>query len=556
MYQDIKLHFKFVLLLTPFLTSCASNQFQSQQSVPFAVEEATIDEIQEAYNSGRLTAVKLIQSYLDRIRAYDKNGPRLNSIITINPRALERAASLDAERLKTGPRGPLHGIPVLLKDNIDTDDLPTTNGSAVLKGIVPPDDATLTRALREAGAIILGKASMGEFASGSYNSVIGQTINPYNFKRDTGGSSSGSAAAIAANFAVLAVGTDTSTSVRGPAAFNGIVGLRPTTGLISRDGIAPKDLEYDSAGPMARTVTDIAHMLGVIAVEDSSDPISRPVWKAVSNRYKVINGHIDYTEFLDKSALRGKRVGVVRNLFGGDPEIDKMANEAINVIQSLGGILVNIEFDEDFISRYLGDGSRKLRRLADYRFRNDWEKYLATLPGAPKTVAEFINIYENKISKSEFPAGENILRLLKTSLLHSTDEQEYQNLVKELLPKATADKLAIFENHNLDVLVFPYETRFASVIKNPVYELNDPTYVSSTVPVPSTLAGYNSTGFPCIVVPMGIGSQGLPMDLAFFGKPYDEGPLLAYAYAYEQASNKRTAPPLLPTIIKLPAIVK
>jgi amidase len=518
--------------------------------VPFAVEEATIDDIQTAYKSGYLTTVNLIQGYLDRINAYEKNGPKINSIITLNPHVLKQAALLDAERLKTGPRSALHGIPVLLKDNIDTFDLPTTNGSAVLKGIIPPDDATLTQALRDAGAIILGKASMGEFASGSYNSVSGQTINPYNFKRDTGGSSSGSAAAIAANFAVLAVGTDTSTSVRGPAAFNGIVGLRPTTGLISRDGIAPKDLQYDSAGPMARTVTDIAHMLSVIAVEDDKDPLSKSVWDEVSSRYQVKNGHIDYSMFLDRSALKGKRIGVVRNLFGGDPEIDEMANEAVKVIQSLGGIIIDIKFDEDFISRYLGGGSQKLRRVADYRFRNDWEEYLATLPGAPKSVAEFVNIYENIVNKSELPARENVLRLLKTSLLHSTDEQDYQYLVQEVLPKATADKLAIFEKYNLDVLVFPYETRFASVIRSPIYNLEDPTFVSSDIPSPATLAGYNSIGFPCIVVPMGIGSQGLPMDIAFFGKPYDEGPLLGYAFAYEQASMKRKPSPLLPPIKK------
>jgi amidase len=550
MYQIINSYIKLVIFCMPFLVSCTSNLFQSKPQVPFALEEATIDDIQSAYKSGKLTTVNLIQGYLDRINAYEKNGPRINSIIAVNPNVLKQAALLDAERIKTGPRSALHGIPVLLKDNIDTFDLPTTNGSAVLKGIIPPDDATLTRELREAGAIILGKAAMGEFASGSYNSISGQTINPYNFKRDTGGSSSGSAAAVAANFSVLAVGTDTSTSVRGPAAFNGIVGLRPTTGLISRDGIAPKDLQYDSAGPMARTVTDIAHMLSAIAVEDDNDPISKSVWNEVSDRYKVKNGHIDYSMFLDRSALNGKRIGVVRNLFGGDPEIDEMANEAIKVIQSLGGILVDINFDEDFISRYLGSGSQKLRRIADYRFRNDWEEYIATLPGAPKSVAEFVDIYETRVNKSELPARENVLRLLKTSLLHSTEEQEYQDLVQEVLPKATADKLAMFERYNLDILVFPYETRFAGVIKSPVYSLEDPTYVSSDIPSPATLAGYNSTGFPCIVVPMGIGSQGLPMGIAFFGKPYDEGPLLGYAFAYEQASMKRKPPPLLPPLKK------
>jgi amidase len=415
-----------------------------------------------------------------------------------------------------------------------------------LRGIYPPDDAPITRELRDAGAIIFGKASMGEFASGSYNSVIGQASNPYHLRRDTGGSSSGSASAIAANFAVLAVGTDTSTSVRGPSAYNGIVGLRPTTGLISRTGIAPKDLEFDTAGPMARTVTDVAHMLSVIAVYDPDDPFSRRVWSQIEMRQKVIDGHLDYTAFLDTSSLNGIRVGVIQDFFGGDPEIDAMANEALSQIRMLGAELVDVTLDEEFKRLYLEEGSQYIRRTADYRFKEDWEAYLATLAGAPKTVADFIDVYETDINQSVLPARDAVMRLLRTSLSHSTEESEYQNLVSEVLPKATADKLALFEKYDVDVLVFPYASAFASVISNPVYEIIDPEYVESDVPAPATLAGYNSVGFPCIVVPMGIGTQGLPMAIAFFGRPYEEGRIIGYAYAYEQASLKRTPPPLLP----------
>ena len=512
----------------------------------FNLMEASINDIQSAYDAETLTAVELVQGYLDRIAKYDNAGPAINSIISINPRALERAAALDRERQENSPRSPLHGIPVLLKDNIDTHDLPTTNGSAVLQGIYPPDDAPITRKLREAGAIILGKASMGEFASGSYNSVIGQAVNPYNLRRDTGGSSSGSASAIAANFAVLAVGTDTSTSVRGPSAYNGIVGLRPTTGLISRSGIAPKDLEFDSAGPMARTVSDIAHMLSVIAFYDPEDPFSRKVWSQIELRHKVTDGHIDYTTYLDDSALNGVRVGVVQDFFGGDPEIDAMANDALAQMTNLGAELIEVTLDEEFKQLYLEEGSQYIRRTADYRFREDWEAYLATLLGAPKTVAEFVEIYETEVNQSVRPARDSVMRLLRTSLSHSTEEAEYQNLVSEFLPRATADKLALFEKYDVDVLVFPYASAFAGVISNPVYEFNDPNYVESDVPAPATLAGYNSVGFPCIVVPMGIGSQGLPMAIAFFGRPYEEGEIIGYAYAYEQASLKREPPPLLP----------
>ena len=440
----------------------------------FEILEARIVDIHAAYDFGSLTVVELVQAYLDRIAAYDATGRRLNSIITVNPQALDQAAVLDEERLRSGLRGPLHGIPVLLKDNINTSDLPTTNGSAVLKGIVPPEDAALTEALREAGAIILGKASMGEFASGSYNSVVGQAVNPYNDRRDTGGSSSGSASAIAANFAVLAVGTDTSTSVRGPAAYNGIVGLRPTTGLISRSGIAPKNLEFDSAGPLARTVTDVAHMLGVIAFAGTDDPLNVEVWSEVSTRYDVVEGHVDYTTFLDSTALEGTRVGVVRNLFGGDPEIDVMAEQALEQLGQLGATLVDVRLDDDFIARYLGDGQREIRRIADSRFREDWEAYLATLPGVPRTVAEFLERYDTVVNQSALPARDNITGLLRRSLTTSTSDAAYLNLVSEILPRATADKLALFENSEVDVLVFPYETSFAAVISNPVNERGGP----------------------------------------------------------------------------------
>ena len=537
-----------IMLVLALLPACTTPSEVEERQPTFQLLEAGIEEIQAAYEAGTLTSVELVQAYLDRIAAYDRNGPAITSIISIHPDALTQAAALDEERRQNGSRGPLHGIPVLLKDNINTGDLPTTNGSAVLRGIVPPDDAVLTRELRQAGAIILGKASMGEFAAGSYNSVVGQTTNPYNPKRDTGGSSSGSAAAIAANFAVLAVGTDTSTSVRGPAAYNGIVGLRPTTGLVSRSGIAPKNLEFDSAGPMARRVTDVAHMLGVMAVADPGDPMSARTWAEVSTRYEVVDGHIDYTTFLDAAALGGTRIGVVRDLFGGDADIDAMATEALEQLSALGATLVDVHLDEAFTSRYLGDGQLEIRRLADYRFREDWEAYLATLPDAPQTVAEFVETYRTVVNESALPARENTMRLLATSLTTFTSDPAYRHLVDEILPQATADKLALFERADVDVLVFPYLTAFASVISNPVYELEDPSYVASAIPLPATLAGYSSVGFPCIVVPMGIGTQGLPMALAFFGKPYDEGPLLGYAYAYEQASRKRVPPPLLPPL--------
>ena len=509
------------------------------QAVVFRLEEATIADITAAFDAGALTCRQLTELYLNRIAAYDKSGPKINSIITINPRALETATALDEERRARGPRSRLHCIPVLLKDNINTFDMPTTNGSVILKDAIPSDDAFIAKALRDAGAMILGKASMGEFAGGSYNTVIGQTINPYHLLRNTGGSSSGSGAALAANFAVLAIGTDTSTSVRGPSSFNGVVGLRPTTGLISRNGIAPKNLNFDSAGPMARTVTDLAIMLTTIAGPDPADAdgLSMEVFR---NHPAAVG--MDYTQFLRRGALRGARIGVARAYFGGDPEIDALAETAIATMKELGVEIV----DPVVIDPAIVDN---VRTIADYRFKDDWEKYLATFgPHVPKTVAEFVEIYKTKVARSALPVESSVMNLLERSLVTSTDTPLYRDLMERVLPANTALKRAIFDRYNLDALVFPYNPTFASPISNPAYQLDDPTFVPSKVAAPSTLAGYSSTGSPGIVVPMGFGSQGLPMTISFMGRPYEEEKIIGYAYDYEQASRLRHPSPLIPPL--------
>jgi amidase len=516
----------------------------------FHLEEATVAGIRAAMDTGLLTSERLVDLYLARIAVYEDGGPKLSSILTLNPRARDVARALDAERRSRGARGPLHGIPVLLKDNVDTVDMPTTNGSVILKDAMAPDDAFIAKALRDAGAVILGKASMGEFAGGSYNTVGGQTTNPYHFKRQTGGSSSGSGAAIAANLAVLAVGTDTSTSVRGPAAFNGIVGLRPTTGLISRDGIAPKNLNFDSAGPMARTVTDLALMMGVIAAPDRADALNQQVWAEIARRDPAHRSGVDYTTFLNSDALKGARLGVVRDFFGGDPEIDALASAALAEMESLGARLVEVPLPAKILDRYLGRGGQEIRRLSDYRFRGDWEAYLATLngPGVPRTVARMVEIYESEVMKSPLPVEASVMRLLTDSLKTSPDDPAYEKLLADTLPEATKDKLALFADNGVDALVFPYSSSFASPITNPAFKIDDPTFVSSDRPQPAILAGYSSVGFPGIVVPMGLGSQGLPMTISFFGRPYDEGRLIGYAFAYEQASRMRRPSPLVPPL--------
>ena len=507
----------------------------------FRLEEATVADINAAFDEGVLTCRGLVERYLRRLAAYDSAGQELNSMITLNPRALEIAGVLDEERMATGPRSALHCIPVVLKDNIDTGDMPTSNGSVILKDAVAPDDAFVARRLRGAGALVLGKASLGEFAGGnSYNTVDGQTINAYHRLRAAGGSSSGSAVAVAANLATLGVGTDTSQSVRIPAAFNGLAALRPTTGLISRDGIAPKNLNFDTAGPMARTVTDLAILLTAMAAPDPADPdgLSRRVFGGHPAGPSAVE--LDYTRFLERGALEGARLGIARDYFGGDPEIDALAEAAIAAMRELGAEIVDpVTFDGSFV-----DG---VRTVADYRFRADWEAYVATLgDGVPNTVAEYLEIYRSEVAASALPAEATVLSLLERASTTSAEDPAYIDLLENRLPRYTELKTALFDEHGLDALVYPTSASFAPPIRNPVQSASDPAYVADEVRSPQTLAGYSSVGFPAVVVPMGVGSAGLPMTISFLGRPYEEGKLIGFAFDYEQATMMRRPSPLAP----------
>jgi amidase len=441
-----------------------------------------------------------------------------------------------------------------VKDNINTADMPTSAGSAILRNSVPHDDAAIVTALKNAGALILGKAAMGELAASSYNTIDGQALNPYNFKRGTGGSSSGSAAAVAANFTALAVGTDTLTSVRGPAAFNGIVGLRPTTGLISRNGIAPRKLNVDTAGPMARTVTDVAKLLDVLAAPDPADPLSLEVFSQYPAAGKTGGRYAEFTRHLKKGSLKGARIGVVQDFFGGDPEIDALARASVAKMEALGAQIVEVRLDADFLDRYVQNFFEHLTKILMYRFRESWEVYLATLgPDVPKTVAAWVTIYETELAKAPLPPETTglapAITVLKESLAHAANEPAYQDMINNVLPNLTRLKLAIYEQHGVDALVFPYQPTFAPPINNPVRKVADPTFVAAPGrPIPASLGGYGSVGFPMIIVPMGFGTQGLPMGIAIMGRPYDEGRIIGYAYDYEQATTMRHPPPLLPPL--------
>ena len=371
----------------------------------FNLVEATISDINAVFDAGALTSEQLTQLYLNRIATYDDSDPNINSILTINPDALETAAQLDIERRTTGARSPLHGVPIILKDNYDTFDLPTTGGSDALNGSLPPDDAFVVLAFRNAGAVILGKAEMDEFAiSGSgYSSLGGATLNPYQLNRQSAGSSGGTGAAIASSFATVGTGTDTGGSIRTPSSFQGLVGVRPTRGLVSLDGIIPFALSRDNAGPMARTVTDAAITLNVIAQNDPNNPGVNTLVPAPVVEDKSAT---DYTDSLDLDDLDGARLGVVSNYFGVengvDPEVDLLMDKALKTIEDLGATTVDISFNNTFLST-MSQASRTIARAEQKPYI---EYYLATLdPQYPKTVEEIINILESPgVANSETPS--------------------------------------------------------------------------------------------------------------------------------------------------------
>jgi amidase len=510
------------------LSSCAPEP--GTPVLSFRIEETTIADIHAAFDAGTLTCRDLVEMYLDRINAYDKAGPAINAITTVNLRALDEAAALDERWRRSGAAGPLHCIPVLLKDNINTTDMPTTSGSAILRNTTALDDAAVVRRLEDAGALILGKAGMGELAAGGYNTVHGEQRNPYDTSVTMAGSSSGSGAAVAANLTAVAIGTDTYTSVRAPAAATSIVGIRPTTGLISRRGIAPRKAGIDTAGPMARTVTDAVIVLNVLAGPDSADPRSLDVHASYPAAAKTEVGYADFTRYLEPGALRGARIGVAEDFFGSDPEIDALGRAAVARMQQLGAELVEVRFDPEFFDRYVRGWAENLDEVLVWGFREQWETYLETLkPGIPGTVAEWVRIYENELPQTQFPPATgrvSALPMLKASLEHSSSDPQYVEMIEQTLPMITRTKRALFEGHDVDALVFPYQAQ----------------------PSPAVLGGYDSVGFPMIVVPMGFEPNGMPAGITFMGRPYDEGKLIGYAYDYEQATKLRRPPPSTPPL--------
>jgi amidase len=497
----------------------------------FDLTSASIADIRAAFEAGALTSERLTQLFLARIEAYNKQGPHLNAVLRLNPRALDDARALDAERRTTGPRGPLHGIPVLLKDNIDALGLPTSAGFYALRDSMPAQDAEQTRRLRAAGCVILGKTNMSEFATGPAISTLGgQILNPWALDRTPSGSSGGNGAAIAAGFAVFALGTDTGGSIRGPSAANGIAGLKPTFGLNGRSGIVPLALSLDTVGPMARHVSDLAAVLNVMAGPDPRDP-------AVVARERV-----DYTKALNPGALKGARFGLLRDYMKVDPSVDAVMETGVAVLRNQGAEVVDITLPRFVLGLYTGT----YETIRDTEFRYQIEEYLRALPrpDLPKTHADIIRLSEQITVVTPEGWVPNKARLdayRREAQIGTLQDQPYRSSLTDARKIVRENLEWLLAKDRLDAFIGP-TGRPPRLIKD------------EATPPPPTLGGAwsrlaNLTGWPDLVVPAGFTSDPvLPVTLSFVGPAFSEAKLLAYGNAFERALAVRRLPPTTPPL--------
>ncbi len=491
----------------------------------FELEEATIAELQAGMRSGKYTARKLVELYLRRIGELDQSGPRLNQVLETNPDALEIADALDREWASKGPRGPLHGIPILIKDNIATADrMATTAGSMALLGAVARKDAFVARKLRDAGAILLGKTNLSEWAnfrsshsSSGWSGRGGQGLNPYALDRTPSGSSAGSAAAVAANYAAAAIGTETNGSIVSPSAACSIVGIKPTVGLASRAGIIPIAHSQDTAGPMARCVADAAAILGALTGVDADDDATS------ASRGKA---QPDYSRYLDANGLRGARIGIPRSrYYGYSVATDELMDAAIALMRERGAVIVDpIELDIR-----LGDASYAVLL---YEFKADLNSYLAGLASSPgiRTLADVIDFNE-KNAKREMPffGQETMIEAQKKGPLSTKEYQDALKKCRTLTREQGIDK--VMDEHRLDAILAPTHGPPGLIDL-----VNGDSGSGGSSSTPAAVAGY-----PSITVPAGY-FRGLPVGMSFFGRAWSEPVLIKLAYAYEQAAKIRRPP--------------
>jgi amidase len=502
----------------------------AQTIAAFELDEITIAELQDGMKSGRFTARQLAEKYLARIDEIDKHGPALNSVIELNPEALSIAGSLDAERKSKGPRGPLHGIPVLIKDNIGTADrMMTTAGSLALSGFTPAQDSGVARRLRAAGAVILGKTNLSEWAnlrssnsSSGWSGRGGQTHNPYALDRNPCGSSSGSGAATSANLCAVAVGTETDGSIVCPSSANGIVGIKPTVGLVSRAGIIPIAHSQDTAGPMCRTVADAAALLGALAGEDSADSATQAA------RGKIAAG---YTRFLDRAGLRGARIGVLRKQYPFTESVAPVVKSALDAMKHEGAVLVDpVEIPS------LGKFDDSEMEVLLYEFKADLNAYFAAAgPGIPvHSLKELIDFNELNREREMLYFGQDLLE--KAEKKGPLTTKAYQDALAKDHRLARVEGIdAVMDKHRLDALVAPTA---------------GPTWLTDLIDGDHDTGGTSSlaavAGYPNIHVPAGF-VFGMPVGISFFGRAWSEPKLIAIAYAFEQATRARKPPRFLPT---------
>jgi len=496
----------------------------------FEFDEITIAQLQEGMRSGKFTSLSITEKYLQRIKDIDTSGPAINAIIEINPEAQAIARTLDRERKEKGSRGPLHGIPVLIKDNINTADrMMTTAGSLALLGSTPAQDATVAQKLRDAGAVILGKTNLSEWAnfrsshsSSGWSGRGGQTKNPYVLDRNPCGSSSGSGSATAANLCAVAVGTETDGSVVCPATTNSLVGIKPTLGLISRAGIIPIAHSQDTAGPMCRTVTDAALLLGALTGLDARDAATN------ASRGMALD---NYLKFLDPNGLKGARLGIVRKSFAFNDATDKLLNDRIEEMKKLGAVIVDPvdiptsgKFDDSELEVLL------------YEFKTDLNAYLAGLgPKAPvHSLKEIIEFNEKNRDKEMPYFGQDLL--IKAEAKGPLTEKAYLEALKKNHEMARDQGIDFaLAKDKLDALIAP--------TGGPAWPTDwiNGDHFAGGYSTPSAVAGY-----PHITVPAGY-VFGLPVGISFFASAYSEPTLIKLAYAFEQATKARRAPQFLPT---------
>ena len=526
----------------------AMGTLSSAEAATINLATATIADLQAAYKTGKLSAEQVTKAYLARIEAYDKKGPVINSVITLNPKALDVARALDAERKAGKVRGPLHGVPIVLKDNIDTFDLPTTAGSQLLKGSIPPDDAYIARKLRDAGAIIVAKVNLSEWA-GSGGSVSGatdpevlklgavpngsssmggQTRNPHDLTRGPSGSSGGTGAAIAAVFAQFGLGTDTGGSVRGPSTANGIVGLKPTHGLMSRDGVVPLALSFDTAGPMARSVYDIAASLTVMTGVDPAD-------KATAKS----SGHIepDYTKFLKAGALKGARIGFAKDFTGKDEGVDAVMAAAVAKLKALGATVVDVKYPD-----YLIAAKQPIyNQLVSTEFKAQVTDYLKTTKaGFPKSFDEVVALSNDPKTKFQSPGKAYALKYT-ASIAQTLDDPAYLAVKNEQLAAVKSGIDAVFTKYKVDAIIYPTSPKPATLIVP-----DKPPQPSAGTDSATSFA--NETGYPDLIVPAGMTPGGLPVAISFFGPAWSEPKLLGYGYDFEQATHALVEPKHTPAM--------